>query len=100
MGQLVVLDEASQTTEPALVCALVAARAEQLIMFGDTKQLGPTVASDNVELRRSLGLSPMARLEANKIDQRTLHLQYRMSPTLSEHPSRYFYDGLVKCAEN
>ena len=28
---LVVLDEAAQTTEPALVCALSAARAEQLI---------------------------------------------------------------------
>ena len=37
--ELVVLDEAAQTTEPALCCALAAAKAEQVVFFGDTQQL-------------------------------------------------------------
>lgn len=94
---LVVLDEAAQTTEPAFVCALVAARAEQIVLVGDTCQLPPTVSS--MELRKSLGVSPMARLEDIGVDQKTLRVQYRMAPALLEHPSRYFYKGLVVCAD-
>ena len=95
---LVVLDEGSQTTEPALICALAAAKAEQLVIVGDTRQLPPTVVSGSPELRRSLGRSPMARLESAGVGQRTLRVQYRMPQELLEHPSRYFYDSLVACA--
>ena len=95
---LVVLDEGSQATEPALVCALAAAKAEQLVIVGDTRQLPPTVVSASAELRASLGRSPMARLEKAGVGQRTLRVQYRMPPALLEHPSRYFYDSLVTCA--
>jgi AAA domain len=97
---LVVLDEAAQATEPALVCALAAARAEQVIFVGDTQQLPPTVTSSCPQLRDSLGLSPMARLEKLDIGQVTLQTQYRMPAALLEHPSRYFYGGLVQCANN
>jgi AAA domain len=97
---LVVLDEAAQTTEPALVCALAAARAEQVIFVGDTQQLPPTVTSSRPELRDSLGLSPMARLERLDIGQVTLQTQYRMPAALLEHPSRYFYGGLVQCVND
>ena len=95
---LVVLDEASQTTEPALICALAAAKAEQIVMVGDTKQLPPTVASGTTDLRSTLGVSPMARLETGGVDERTLKTQYRMPPSLLEFPSKYFYGGEVKCA--
>lgn len=94
---LVVCDEASQTSEPALLCALVAARAEQLVLVGDTRQLPPTISS--IELRDSLGVSPMSRLEKLGIEQKTLRVQYRMDPALLQHPSSYFYDGLVVCAD-
>eukprot|EP00538_Stauroneis_constricta_P004175 CAMPEP_0119571358 /NCGR_PEP_ID=MMETSP1352-20130426/44079_1 /TAXON_ID=265584 /ORGANISM="Stauroneis constricta, Strain CCMP1120" /LENGTH=861 /DNA_ID=CAMNT_0007621037 /DNA_START=1034 /DNA_END=3619 /DNA_ORIENTATION=- len=94
---LVVLDEAAQTTEPSLICALVAAKADQVVMVGDTRQLPPTVSASN--LRRSLGVSPMARLEKAGVARHTLAVQYRMSPSLLEHPSSYFYNGLVKCAD-
>ena len=97
---IVVLDEAAQTTEPALMCALAAAKAEQVIFVGDTQQLPPTVASDAKELRDTLGVSPMARLEASHVGQRTLCVQYRMAPALLQFPSRYFYNGLVTCAES
>lgn len=94
---LVVLDEAAQTTEPALICALAAARAEQVVLVGDTRQLPPTISS--MELRKTLGVSPMARLESIGVGQNTLCVQYRMLPALLEHPSRYFYNGLVTCAD-
>ena len=95
---LVVLDEASQTTEPALICALAAAKAEQIVMVGDTKQLPPTIASGTTDLRSTLGVSPMARLETGGVDERTLKTQYRMPPSLLDFPSKYFYGGEVKCA--
>ena len=97
---IVVLDEAAQATEPSLLCALAAAKAEQIIFVGDTRQLPPTVASDNKELRDSLGVSPMSRLESSQVGQQTLRVQYRMAPALLEFPSRYFYDGLVTCADS
>ena len=115
---LVVLDEAAQCSEPGLVCALVASKAAQLVLVGDTKQLPPTVASSSKELRDKLGISPMDRLERDCwiIDDNnekkhdtdadenlnknkstsTLQVQYRMTPSLMEFPSNYFYKGLVK----
>jgi hypothetical protein len=94
---LVVLDEAAQTTEPALLCALTAARSNQLVLCGDTNQLSPTVTL--MALRDTLGVSPMARLEKLGLEQRTLRVQYRMPPSLLKHPSDYFYGGLVTCAD-
>jgi hypothetical protein len=94
---LVVLDEAAQTTEPALLCALTAARANQIVLVGDTNQLSPTVTL--MALRDTLGVSPMARLEKLGVEQRTLRVQYRMPPSLLKHPSDYFYGGLVTCAD-
>jgi hypothetical protein len=94
---LVVLDEAAQTTEPALLCALSAVRSNQLVLVGDTRQLPPTVTSG--ALRDTLGVSPMARLEKLGVEQRTLRVQYRMPPSLLKHPSDYFYGGLVVCAD-
>jgi len=94
---IVVVDEAAQTTEPALLCALAASRAEQVVLVGDTRQLPPTVASEDAKLRAKLGTSPMERLEAI-VERRILRVQYRMPPSLLEHPSSYFYDGMVTSA--
>jgi len=95
---IVVLDEAAQTTEPALICALTAARASQCVLIGDTRQLPPTITS--MKLRNTLGVSPMARLEKVGLDQVTLGIQYRMTPELLEFPSKYFYNGLITCASS
>ena len=94
---IVVLDEAAQTTEPGLICALAAAKARQVILVGDTRQLPPTVTS--TKLKASIGVSPMARLESIDVGQITLKEQYRMPAALLEHPSKYFYNGLVTCAK-
>ena len=92
---IVVLDEAAQTTEPALICALTAARASQCILIGDTRQLPPTITS--MKLKNTLGVSPMARLENIGVDTTTLTIQYRMPQALLEFPSKYFYNNLVRC---
>ena len=97
---IVVLDEAGQTTEPALVCALASAKARQVILVGDTQQLPPTVTTEDVELRKTIGVSPMERLLKNGIDEFVLKEQYRMPESLLRHPNAYFYKGMVKCAEN
>jgi hypothetical protein len=97
---LVVLDEAAQTKEPALCCALATAKAEQIVFFGDTRQLPPTVVSADRDLRRQLGLSPMERLERRGVVLQTLHVQYRMPPTLVEFPSTHFYRGIVQSADS
>eukprot|EP00977_Amphora_coffeiformis_P001827 scaffold353_cov185-Amphora_coffeaeformis.AAC.55 len=94
--RFIVLDEAAQTTEPALVCALAAARAEQLVLVGDTRQLPPTITC--MSLLDTLGVSPMARLEQCGVGEITLTQNYRMPPSLMKHPSEYFYKGLVSCA--
>jgi len=98
--ELVVLDEAAQTTEPALCCALAAAKAEQVVFFGDTRQLPPTVVSGDRELRYALGRSPMERLERSGVGLQTLHVQYRMPPALVEFPSRHFYRGVVQSSDS
>ena len=95
---LVILDEAAQTTEPALLCALAAAKAHQVILVGDTCQLPPTITAMN--LRDSLGVSPMERLEKIGAGEVTLKYQYRMPPSLLKHPSQYFYNGLVISGED
>ncbi|KAL7544751.1 hypothetical protein ACHAWF_008110 [Thalassiosira exigua] len=95
---IVVLDEAAQTTEPALLCALAAARASQVILVGDTRQLPPTIATRDVDLQKTLGISPMERLLKNGVDEFVLKEQYRMPSALLQHPNHYFYDGVVECA--
>jgi hypothetical protein len=95
---IVVLDESAQTTEPALICSLAVAKADQVVLIGDTRQLPPTITS--TDLRDTLGISPMSRLEKIGVDEVTLKIQYRMCPPLLEHPSKYFYGGLVSCTNN
>jgi len=95
---IVVLDEAGQTTEPALITALASAKARQVILVGDTKQLPPTVTTQDAALRKIIGVSPMERLLNNGIDEFSLKFQYRMPASLLIHPNNYFYNGVVKCA--
>jgi hypothetical protein len=96
--QIVVLDEAAQTTEPALICALAAAKARQVILVGDPMQLPPTVTTQDAALRKTIGVSPMERLLKNGVDEFVLNEQYRMPNSLLLHPNNYFYNSVVKCA--
>ena len=87
----VLLDEATQATEPASLVPLVRG-ARQIVLVGDHRQLPPTVISRRAEnggLRRSL----FERLVAMGIEPMLLDTQYRMHPAISDFPNRTFYEG-------
>ena len=90
----VLLDEAAQCMESALLPALVLG-AERLILIGDQNQLPPVVASPQA-LEHGLGVSLFARLATGGITPILLNEQYRMHPKIAEFPSRAFYQGKVK----
>ena len=92
--QLVVLDEASQITEPAFVAAVAPFGCETLVAVGDPKQLGPVVENDNkASTARSRSL--FARLEAAGHAPTTLKTQYRCHPALSAVANACFYGGVL-----
>ena len=92
----VLVDEATQATEPASLVPLLLGCA-QLYLVGDTKQLPPTVA-DLEASRDGLAASLFERLQDAGLSPLLLDTQYRMHPSLAEFSSRRFYDGRLKSA--
>lgn len=90
----VMLDEASQVTEPMSLVPL-ANGCQQLVLVGDHKQLPPTVVSRDAELA-GMTLSLFDRLTRAGVKPYLLDTQFRMHPAISYFPSVSFYDGLVK----
>lgn len=91
--RVVVVDEATQATEPSTLIALVKG-AECVIMAGDHKQLPPTVISRKaVELGMDVPL--FARLQRGGVPALLLNRQYRMHPAIAAFPSAQFYEGKV-----
>ncbi|MBD35865.1 MAG: hypothetical protein CL512_03775 [Actinobacteria bacterium] len=87
----VLIDEATQATEPASLVPLVRG-ARQIVLVGDHRQLPPTVISQRAEnggLRRSL----FERLVSMGIEPILLDTQYRMHPEISFFPNEAFYEG-------
>ena len=89
---LVVIDEACQSTEPGVWQAIL--RAQRVILAGDHCQLPPTVLSDRaaaIGMRESL----MQRLVEHYGDAiyRRLTVQYRMHESIMRFSSDWFYQG-------
>ncbi|KAI8470873.1 MAG: putative DNA helicase [Monoraphidium minutum] len=93
---LVVVDEATQATEPASMVA-IAGKAQALLLVGDQKQLPPTVKCRAAE-RLGLGTSLFVRLQAMGLEPMLLDTQYRMHPEIAAFPSAAFYGGRLKNA--
>ena len=91
--QLVVLDEASQITEPAFVAAVAAFGCETLVAVGDPKQLQ---AVRKFSGDAWAGASLFERLASQGTPVRLLDTQYRMHPTLSSYCSQASYNGLLR----
>ncbi len=89
----VLVDEATQATEPAVQVALLHG-ARQLVLTGDHHQLNPTVISD----ARELGVSLFRRLWDAGIESFLLDTQYRMHPAISAFPGRRFYNSRIRDA--
>ncbi len=92
---VVVVDEATQATEPS--CLMPVIKAPKVIMAGDHKQLPPTILSEEAK-KNGLELTMFERFM--KLYGRTnsvmLEYQYRMNPMLVEFPNRKFYSGRLR----
>ncbi|CAM41868.2 conserved hypothetical protein [Leishmania braziliensis MHOM/BR/75/M2904] len=86
---VVIVDEASQGTEPAVLQALTLAKSKS-VLVGDSRQLQPTVLSWEAS-RCGLQRSLLVRLLACGHPSFVLRTQYRMHPDIVAFPNEYFY---------
>ena len=92
---LLVLDEACQTTEPG--CWVPLLRAGRVVLAGDHCQLPPTVVSPEAA-REGFGVSLFERVVALYGEEvtRRLDVQYRMHEAIMTFSSRQFYGGTLR----
>jgi ATP-dependent RNA/DNA helicase IGHMBP2 len=91
---LLVIDEACQTTEPGCWVPLI--RADRVVLAGDHRQLPPTVISPEAG-RLGFGVSLLERLVATfgpRVSRR-LNIQYRMHEAIMAFPANEFYEGTL-----
>ncbi|KAG2453966.1 hypothetical protein HYH02_001012 [Chlamydomonas schloesseri] len=93
---VVVLDEATQATEPHSLVPLLN-QAQQVVLVGDPRQLPPTVKSREAEAL-GLGLPLFERLQLMGLQPLLLDTQYRMHPSIAAWPSAAFYQGKLVSA--
>jgi len=96
--EVVVVDEAAQSVEPATLAALQLG-SSHAILVGDPQQLPATIFSvsgRNTKYDRSL----FQRLEEAGHDVHLLNTQYRMAPAISHFPRKIFYGGYLKDGPN
>ncbi|MBI5209752.1 MAG: AAA family ATPase [Elusimicrobia bacterium] len=96
---LVVMDEASQATEPLSWVPLAMAR--RAVFAGDSMQLPPTIYSKEAA-DAGLATTLFERLKSLLPSdlQSLLRVQYRMHETIMGFPSREFYDGRLIADES
>ncbi|EGR51723.1 Hypothetical protein TRIREDRAFT_55637 [Trichoderma reesei QM6a] len=91
----VIVDEASQQTEPASLVPLIKG-CQKAILVGDHVQLRPTV--QNIALALNFDVSLFERLYTRQemtrgMEKVMLDTQYRMHPSICSFISKEFYDG-------
>ncbi len=96
---LVVIDEACQSTEPGIWQAVL--RADKVILAGDHFQLPPTVLSDEA-VKLGMQRSTMQRLveKHGHAIFRRLVVQYRMHESIMAFSSSQFYDNELVADES
>lgn len=94
---LVVMDEASQATEPLSWIPLTLGK--KAIFAGDSNQLPPTIYSEEAA-KKGLSTTLFDRLKAvlPETHQSLLRIQYRMHETIMGFSSNHFYDGKLIAA--
>ena len=90
----VLVDEATQATEPAVLVPLMRG-CRQLVLVGDHCQLPPTVLSTRAE-EEGHGVPLFSRMVACGVPPFMLDTQYRMHPCIAMFPSDLFYGGLLR----
>ncbi len=96
---LVVIDEAGQSTEPP--CWIPLTRAGRLVLAGDHCQLPPTVIAP-AAVEGGFAVSMLQRLAESDGERlaRRLTLQYRMHTSIMEFSSLEFYDAALIAHES
>jgi superfamily I DNA and/or RNA helicase len=97
MFDCVVLDEASQASDPLALAAI--ARAKSLVLAGDPRQLPPTVL-DPSAAAEGLGVTLFERLAQRPKITAMLRVQYRMHEALMRFPSDSMYEGKLIAADS
>ncbi|OBS20006.1 hypothetical protein FPOA_11728 [Fusarium poae] len=97
---IVIVDEASQQTEPSSLVPLVKG-CSKAILVGDHVQLRPTVQQTSLALDFDVSLFERLYTEARDSTESSwstlmLDTQYRMHPKLCEFSSGAFYEGKLK----
>ena len=95
--ELVVIDEATQATEPAALIPFI--KGNKVILIGDHKQLPPTILSRKAA-KKGLDKSMFERLYEIFGDEISsmLEIQYRMHDDIMDYSNYEFYDGRLKSA--
>ncbi|SFC41653.1 DNA helicase, putative [Halobiforma haloterrestris] len=95
-----VIDEATQATEPSCLIPLV--KADRVVMAGDHRQLPPTIRSREAE-REGLDETLFERLAERYANENgtgpirsPLTTQYRMHERIQDFSSERFYDGALE----
>ncbi len=89
---LLVIDEATQSTEPSCIIPIIHAR--KVIMAGDHKQLPPTILNREAE-KKGLWKSLFERvneIHGEKI-RSILRIQYRMHQSIMDYSNQAFYNN-------
>ncbi len=94
----VIVDEASQATEPSTLIPLLTG-VKKLVLVGDHMQLQPTVLSPNAK-KTQYSRSLFERLVHCGVKPHLLNIQYRMHPQLNRFSSKHFYGNKVKDGSN
>jgi len=95
---VVIVDEAGQISQPAILGALMA--ADSFVLVGDHMQLPPLVSSRAAE-KAGYGISMMKRLaEAFPTSVSQLTLQYRMHGDICNLCNEIVYKGALQCAND
>jgi DNA replication ATP-dependent helicase Dna2 len=95
---VVIVDEAGQISQPAIIGALMA--ADTFILVGDHKQLPPLVNSELAE-KGGFGVSlfrTLAEAHPNHVAQLTY--QYRMAEDICQLTNDITYKGKLKCGSD
>ncbi len=88
---VVIIDEATQATEPSALIAAV--KGKRLILAGDHKQLPPTILSMEAK-EQGLERSMFERfIELYPFHSIMLLIQYRMKKEIMHFANKYFYKG-------
>jgi len=89
--EVLVLDEASQSTESSALIPLI--KAKKVIMAGDHKQLPPTVLHPEAKDLSYTMFERFTELYPEAVYM--LRIQYRMNELIKEFPSQEFYNGAL-----